>query len=87
MLEAGQAASNDCARGSYFREMLAHLRQRHAGLFGELRVESLAVLFEAVQDFGHFGAPVVGGLALYQNAALPPGSVRDRTNRAMVNKD
>ena len=87
MLEARQAASNDCARGSDFGEVLAHLRERHAGLFGELRVESLAVLFEAVQDFGHFGAPVVGGLALYQNAALPPGSVRDRTNRAMVNKD
>jgi len=66
--------------------MLAHLRERHAGLFGELRVESLAVLFEAVQDFGHFGAPVVGGWALYQNAAPAPDKARNRTDQAIVNK-
>jgi hypothetical protein len=32
--------------------VLAHRGQRHAHFFGDLRIESLAVLFEILQDLG-----------------------------------
>ena len=50
VLEAGQAAGDDGARRGQFGETLAHLRDRHAGLLGEFRVESLTVFREAMQD-------------------------------------
>ena len=55
VLEAGQVAGDDGARRGQFGESLAYLRNRHAGLLGEFRVESLTVFLEARQDFGQGG--------------------------------
>ena len=61
VLEAGQVAGDDGARRGQFGEMLSHLRYRNAGFLGKFRVESLTVLLEAIQDFGHGGYRVGGG--------------------------
>jgi len=61
VLESRQVAGDDRARRGKFGKMLSHFRYRNAGLLGKFRVESLTVLLEAIQDFGHGGHRVGGG--------------------------
>ena len=55
--EAGQVARDNRPRGGEARQPLAHRCKRQAHLFGDLRIESLTVFSEAMQDIGQCWQP------------------------------
>ena len=57
VLETGHAALHDGLRCREFRQVLPHRGQRKTGLRGNLQVESLAMLLQALQGFDHGKAP------------------------------
>jgi hypothetical protein len=55
--EAGQVARDNCPGGGQPRQPLPYRRKRQAHLFGDLRIEPLTVLLEAMQDIDQRGLP------------------------------
>jgi len=56
MFEAGQIAHDNLTRSCQAGKFLAHDRKWHACLLGNLQVEPLTVLLQALQDFEHHHA-------------------------------
>jgi hypothetical protein len=51
MFEAGQTACRDFARSGQSGKAQANRSKRHADLLGDLQIEPLTVLLQALEDF------------------------------------